>query len=107
MSRVTVEDLLENAHYRYDDPKLLLVRVYEKGVDPIEPNPFKFAVIAIINSGVCTFKAMANSGVKIADLRDTAAVLKDFGATEFCWRHDGVDHAFTAYPRFRAFLQTQ
>lgn len=95
--QVAVEDLLAGAPYRYDSPKVLLVRVYAPGVEPVEPNPYRFAVVAIIDgSGVCIIKALTQpaGGLKRSDILIGAKALSPYGMVELHWRHEGVEHVF-------------
>jgi hypothetical protein len=97
--QVAIEDLLDCAPYRYESPKILLVRVYAPGVDPVEPNPYRFAVVAIIDgSGVCIIKALTQppGGLKRSDILIGAKALSCYGMVELHWRHEGVEHVFRA-----------
>lgn len=94
-SRVSSEDITPSL-YRYGDPQIRLVRVYEPGIDPVEPNPFKFAVVAVIEKGVCVIKALTRpvDGLKLRDMLAGYEHLKDYGTVEMHWRHNGEDRVF-------------
>lgn len=94
-SRVTSEDITPQ-YYRYEYPKMRRVRVYESGIEPVEPNPFKFAVDATIEeSGECLISALANpKDLSRADVQAGFEHLKQFGATKLVWRHNKAPKHF-------------
>ncbi|MCK9622162.1 MAG: hypothetical protein M0R47_16700 [Methylobacter sp.] len=94
--RITSEDVTPD-FYRYEYPKVRLVRVYEPGIAPQEPNPYKFAVIAeIAESGLCVIKALSKpKNLTISDMKAGYRHLRKFGAVELHWRHDGQEQVFS------------
>lgn len=71
-------------------PRILIVRLYPPGVDPVEPNPFRFAVVAVIRWRVATIKALCG-GVTPKYYRVICRTLSDAGVRCMKWRHDGVE----------------
>lgn len=95
-SRVTSEDIAPKL-YRYDHPKLRLVRIYAPGVAPVKPNWFKFAVIATIDeNGICEITALSTDKfdpnsphrMTLNDIRVGFNHLKQFGAKELHFDHN-------------------
>jgi len=101
-ARVTSEDLLHDVFTRYTYPKKRLCRVYAPGIDPVEPNPFKYAFVASIQeSGQCEIKALASDDdpksakrITKGDLVAACMHLQCFGAKILHWRHDMEEHVF-------------
>lgn len=95
-NRVSSENITPKL-YRYDYPKLRIVRVYAKGVKPFKPNWFKFAVIATIyEDGVCEINALSTDKfdpnsphrMTLDDIRVGFDHLKQFGAKELHFDHN-------------------
>ena len=72
-------------------PRVLIVRLYAPGIEPVEPNPFKFAVVAVVQRRVATIKALCQ-GVTPGYMRAGARALAKIGIRRLEWRHDGVNH---------------
>ncbi len=69
--------------------RIIVIRFYDPGVEPVEPNPFRFAVVAVIKRRVATIKALCG-GISPAHCKVGAKALKSIGVTRVEWRHDGV-----------------
>ena len=95
MTRITSDDITPE-YYRYEYPKLRIMRVYAAGVVPVEPNPFKFAVVATIHeSGDCLINALCNpTDINRDDMRDGLDHLRQFGAEKLVWRHKAKPQSF-------------
>lgn len=72
------------------DADIYIARVYPKGVEPVEPNEFEFAVVVVVphsNPTVATIKALCK-GLTRAALASGRKALKHIGVTELAWRHN-------------------
>lgn len=91
MISASVEDLTESIPRWLALPKILLVRLYDPGIEPVEPNPFRFAVVAVVIGHIAEIKALCQ-GVTISYMRAGAVALKAYGVKSLQWRHDGQQH---------------
>lgn len=79
-TRVTLEEL---------KGKVYIIRVYEKGIEPVAPNPYKFCVVADVVNSTATIKGMMNSNIDSSDYKQIRKELKSIGVTGFLWVHKG------------------
>ena len=87
----TIEDLTGGIPKLLPFPRILIIRLYPPGIPPVEPNPFKFAVVAVVQWRVATIKALCQ-GVTPVYMRAGARELAKIGVKKLQWRHDGVNH---------------
>lgn len=74
-------------------PRVLIVRVYPKFVRPMEPNRFKFAVVAIVyKNGNCFVKGLTYCDIKKDDIVIGGQALKCYGARKLEWVHNLEHH---------------
>ena len=65
-----------------------IIRVYV-GDNVVEPSPYKFFTVAVIDGNVATLKGLIGCGINWADVKAVGAVLKPFGVVKMAWMHNG------------------
>jgi hypothetical protein len=93
--QATIEELTDWVPSWIPFYRIAIVRLYGPGIEPVEPNRFTFAVVAIIWKKTATIKALVDS-VSSKYLHVGAAALKlKYKITSLKWRHHGIDHEYT------------
>lgn len=70
-----------------------IVRVYDDGMEPVNPNPFRYSVVYVRKGPRIEIKALS-AGICIAGFKAMARALQPSGASEMWWEHDGVIHTY-------------
>jgi len=65
-----------------------IIRVYV-GDNVVEPDPYKFFTVAMIDGNVATLKGLIECGINWADVKAMGAVLKHLGVAKMTWTHNG------------------
>ncbi len=93
MITTTIEDLTAWLPKFLPFPRILLIRFYPPGIAAVEPNPYCFAVVAVVRRRTATIKGLCG-GVSSQHLRSGARALAAIGVHRLEWRHDGTEHKF-------------
>lgn len=91
MITASVEDLTSQVPRWLALPTITIVRVYDSGIEPVEPNPFRFAVVAVVVGQIAECKALCQ-GITTSGMKAVANALKAYGVKSLQWRHDGQHH---------------
>lgn len=79
-----------NIHVDKIKEDVLILRLFKDGIEPIWPNKFEFAVVAVLEGKVAKLKALCYGVTR--DCRETMAIeLRKHGIREVVWDHNGKE----------------